>query len=157
MRGQFRPTPAAARSRPRADLAVPAYAVAAGRLQLPAPADLLGLWRRGDRALRPVGRRMDDAGTALALSSLWHVGHRQCADGGAAWGALVSALALRSLARGQRAILSQTLLRRFQEKGHCCFSGTECSLCALVCVFPSGRKQCAGKSAPTVMTPGRST
>ena len=32
----------------RADLDLPAHAVAAGRLQLPASADMLGLWRRSD-------------------------------------------------------------------------------------------------------------
>ena len=75
----FRLAATAARSRPRADLAVSAHAVTAGRLQLPASADLLGVWRRGDRAFRTVGRRMDDAGAAAALSSLRHVGHRPCA------------------------------------------------------------------------------
>src|SRR5450631_1960091 len=61
----------------RDDLALPAYAVAAGRLQLPPPANLFGLWRRGDRALRAVGRRLDDAGTAAALPTLGHKRNRQ--------------------------------------------------------------------------------
>src|SRR3979409_1702609 len=61
----------------RADLAVPAHAVTAGRIQLPPSADLLGLWRRGHRALRPVGRRLDDAGTAAPLPALGHLRHRQ--------------------------------------------------------------------------------
>src|SRR4051812_10810892 len=43
-----RGSPPAAQCGTRADLDLPAYAVAAGRLQLPAPADLLGIWRRSD-------------------------------------------------------------------------------------------------------------
>src|SRR5260370_10093351 len=61
----------------RDDLALPAHAVAAGRLQLPSPADLFGLWRRGDRALRAVGRRMDAPGAAVALPAVGHVWYRQ--------------------------------------------------------------------------------
>src|SRR5512144_1241490 len=45
----------AAQRRTRADLDLPAHAVAAGRLQLPASSDMLGVWRRSDRTLRPVG------------------------------------------------------------------------------------------------------
>ena len=41
--------------------------------RLPPSADLLRLCRPGDRALRPMGRRLDDAGAAAALSSLGHV------------------------------------------------------------------------------------
>ena len=48
------PSPAA-QCRTRTDLALPPYAVATGRLQLPASADLLGLWRRGDRAIWGCG------------------------------------------------------------------------------------------------------
>src|SRR6267143_2397558 len=88
----------------RDDLALPAYAVAAGRLQLPSPADLFGLWRRGDRALRAVGRRMDDPGAAVALPALGHVGNRQRAADQTAGRAMVSAVAFRAVARGQRAI-----------------------------------------------------
>src|SRR5882757_4523979 len=95
---------AAAQCRARPDLDLPAHAVAAGRLQLPASADLLGLWRRSDRAVRTVGRRMDDAGAAVALPALGHLRHRQCAIDAAAGRALVSALALRPLARRQRAL-----------------------------------------------------
>src|SRR4029450_3242935 len=40
--------PSAAKCGASADLDLPAYAVATGRLQLPASADLLGVWRRGD-------------------------------------------------------------------------------------------------------------
>src|SRR6202521_5645436 len=88
----------------RDDLALPAHAVAAGRLQLPSPADLFGLWRRGDRALRAVGRRMDDPGAAAALPALGHLGDRQCAADQTAGRAMVFAVALRAVARGQRAI-----------------------------------------------------
>src|SRR6202158_1517499 len=88
----------------RDDLALPAHAVAAGRLQLPSPADLLGLWRRGDRALWAVGRRMDDPGAAVALPALGHFGDRQRAADQTAGRAMVSAVALWAVARGQRAL-----------------------------------------------------
>src|ERR1035438_2768907 len=73
----------AAQRRPRTDLDLPPHAVAAGRLQLPALADLLGLWRRSDRAFWTLGRRMDDAGAAAALPALGYLRHRQCAADGA--------------------------------------------------------------------------
>src|SRR5450631_2908739 len=95
---------AAAQCRARDDLDLPAHAVAAGRLQLPSPADLFGLWRRGDRALRSVGRRLDDAGAAAALPALGHSGDRQCAAGKTAGRPVVSAVAIRPLARRQRAL-----------------------------------------------------
>src|SRR6202035_330777 len=97
------------------DLALPAHAVAAGRLQLPPFADLFGLWRRGDRAFRPVGRRVDDAGAAVALPALGHVGNRQCAADTAAGRAVVSAVAVWPLARRQRAAaLSSIALHQFR-------------------------------------------
>ena len=83
----------------RDDLALPAHAVAAGRLQLPSPADLLGLWRRGDRALWAVGRRMDDPGAAAALPALGYFRNRQRAGETAGVGPLVLAVAIRALAR----------------------------------------------------------
>src|SRR5580692_4545483 len=83
---------AAAQCRAHHDLGLSAYPFTAGRLQLPPPADLLGLWRRGDRALRTVGRRMDDAGAAVALSALGHLRDRQCSVDKARWRAMVSAL-----------------------------------------------------------------
>src|SRR4051794_20568159 len=88
--------------RPRADLAVPTHAVAAGRLQLPAPADLLRLWRRGDRTVRALGRRLDDARARVTVQSVRHVRHRQRARDRTARRALVPALALWPLARRQR-------------------------------------------------------
>src|SRR6267154_3638923 len=94
----------AAQCRTRDDLALPAHAVAAGRLQLPPSADLLGLRRRGDRAFRTMGRRMDDLGAALTLPTLGHFGNRQCAADKTAGRAMVSAVALRPLARSQRAL-----------------------------------------------------
>ena len=93
----------AAQRRARADLDLPAHAVAAGRLQLPASADLLGLWRRSDRTVRIVGRRMDDAGADAALPALGHIRHRQCAAR-TAGRAMVSAVALWTLARRQRPV-----------------------------------------------------
>jgi hypothetical protein len=88
----------------RTDLDLPAFAVTAGRLQLPAPADMLGVWRRSDRALRLVGRRMDDAGADPALPPLGHIRHRQRAADDACGRAMVSAVALRTLARRQRIV-----------------------------------------------------
>src|ERR1700736_5630239 len=95
---------AAAQCRTRDDLDLPAHAVAVGRLQLPAFADLLGLWRRGDRALRAVGRRLDDIGAAVALPALRHIRNRQRAPDPSAGRALVSAVAVRAMARRQRAL-----------------------------------------------------
>jgi hypothetical protein len=86
----------------RADLALPAHAVAAGRLQLPAFADMFGVWRRGDRTFRIVGRRMDDAGADPALPPLGNVRHRQRAAHDTSGCVLVSAVALWTLARSQR-------------------------------------------------------
>src|SRR5258708_4875373 len=94
----------AAQCRTRDDLALPAHAVAAGRLQLPPSADLLGLRRRGDRALRTVGRRMDDPGAAVALPALGHFRNRQRAADETAGRAMVSAVAVWTMARGQRAV-----------------------------------------------------
>src|SRR3984893_7716522 len=141
-----------AQCRPRADLDLPAHAVAAGRLQLPALADLLGLWRRGHRAVRAVGGRMDDAGAAVALPAFRHLGDRQRADGKAAGRAMVPAVALRTLARRQRALTgcrsASTHARITAARGtavrlpHCCDASF-------------GRKQCAGKSAATVTIHGR--
>ena len=113
----------------RADLDLPAHAVAAGRLQLSASADLLGLWGRGDRALWTMGWRMDDTGATLALPALGHVGHRQCAAGNARRRALVSAVALRPLAWRQRALI---LLRRFRANVHCWRAGNCGRTAALV-------------------------
>ena len=96
----------------RDDLALPAHAVAAGRLQLPSPADLLGLWRRGDRAFRAVGRRMDDAGAAIALPALGYLGYRQRAADKTAGRTMVHAMAVRAMARCQRTV--KTLLRGFR-------------------------------------------
>src|SRR4051794_37667021 len=95
-------SPAAAQCGTRADLDLPAYAVAAGRLQLPASADLLDVWRRSDRTLRLVGRRVDDAGADPALPALRDIRHRQRAADEACGCAMVSAVALWTLARRQR-------------------------------------------------------
>src|SRR5271167_3591560 len=95
--------PAAQRG-PCDDLDIPAHAVAAGRLQLPSSADLFGLWRRSDRAFRPVGRRMDDAGAAIALPALGDLGNRQRAPDKTRGRTMVCTVAVRTLARGQRAV-----------------------------------------------------
>src|SRR5438067_6146905 len=87
------------------DLDLPAHALSAGRLQLPASADLLGIWRRGDRTVRTVGRRMDDAGAVVALPALGYVGHRQRSARKTSWRTMVSAVALWPLARCQRGIV----------------------------------------------------
>ena len=99
---------AAAQCRARRELALPGHAVAAGRLQLPPFADLFGLRRRGDRAFRPVGRRVDDTGAAIALPALGHPWNRQCAADTTAGRTMVSAVAVREVARRQRtAVLAQ--------------------------------------------------
>ena len=94
-------TPAAQR-RTRVDLDLSPHAVAAGRLQLPTSTDLLSLRRRGDRAFRIVGRRLDDTGATVALPALGHFRDRQCAADNAAGCTVVSAVAVRALARRQR-------------------------------------------------------
>jgi hypothetical protein len=53
---------------------------------------------------------MDDPGAVVALSSFWDIGPGHRAVGGATKGLLVFALALRALARGQRA--SQRMIRK---------------------------------------------
>ncbi len=88
----------------RDDLDLPAHAVAAGRLQLSSSADLFGLWRRGDRAFRTVGRRLDDLGAAVALPALGYLGNRQRAADKTARRAMVSAVAVRPMARRQRTL-----------------------------------------------------
>ena len=109
----------------RADLDLPAHTVALGRLQLPASADLFGVWRRSDRAFRPVGRRMDDAGADPALPALGHIRHRQRAADRARGRAMVSAVALRTLARRQRIVngtlsLRSTAHRQKKNPPPCC-------------------------------------
>src|ERR1700678_2965973 len=94
----------AAQCGPRDDLDLPAHAVGVGRLQLPPSADLFGLWRSSDRAFRPVGRRMDDAGAAIALPALGYLGNRQRAADKTPGCAMVFAVAVRTLARGHRAV-----------------------------------------------------
>src|ERR1700692_3653442 len=97
----YRGAAPAAQGRACDDLDLPAHAVAAGRVQLPSSADLLGLWRRGDRAFRPVGRRVEYAGAAAALPALGHFGNRQRAADQTAGCAMVSAVAVWTLARCQ--------------------------------------------------------
>ena len=88
--------------RARLDPGVPLYLIGAGRLPLPPPAHLLGLCGRGHRAIRPLGRRMDDIGPAMPLPAVWNRRAR-CRTGCPARAfALVSALALRALAGHQR-------------------------------------------------------
>ncbi len=98
-----RPSPAAP-GWPRPDLDLPAYPVAAGRVQLPSPADLLALWRRSHRALRVVGRRLDDPGAVAALPALGNLRDRQRTPGRASPSPVVPALALRALAWRQCAV-----------------------------------------------------
>src|SRR5580700_6148731 len=76
--------------------------VKAYRLSLPASADMLRLCRPGARSLRPVGRRLDDAGAPVALPSVGHFGIGLRAGNVAGQGALVPAVALRPLARRRR-------------------------------------------------------
>src|SRR5712691_6912737 len=92
----------AAQFRPRADQALSLHPVAAHRIALPASADLLGICRRGDRAAWPVGGRLDGARAHPALPPVGNRGARFRSAPTAGWGALVSAVALRSLAGHQR-------------------------------------------------------
>src|SRR5678815_5593002 len=89
------PCPAALRTRPDQGLSL--HPLAAGRLSLPPPADLLGIRRRGARPLRPVGRLVDDARATPPLPALRHLRHRPRAGDGAAGRTLVHALALWAL------------------------------------------------------------
>ena len=63
--------------------------------------DLFRLFRPGARPLRPLGRRLDDAGAPAALPSLGYVGARFRARIVARKVALVYAVALRTMARDE--------------------------------------------------------
>ena len=86
------------------DLDLPSHIVAAGRLQLPASSDLLGLRRRGHRTLRSMGRRLDDASAAVALPALGYRRDRQRSADSATGRTMVLAVALWALARRQCAL-----------------------------------------------------
>src|SRR3982074_3056507 len=60
-----------------------------------------------------MGRRLDDLGAAVALPALGHFRNRQCAADKTGGGAMVSAVAVRTMARRQLAV---NLLHRFQPK-----------------------------------------
>src|SRR5688572_30687944 len=94
------------RLRPRAGESLSLHAVAADRVPLPLPADLLRLRRPGARTPWALGRRLDDSGKALALPPMGKFGTRLCAECPAAGRALVSAMALRPLARNQSVAVS---------------------------------------------------
>src|SRR5438876_11043581 len=94
----------ASQCRTRVDLDLPAHPVASGWLQLSALADLLGLCRRGDRTVWAVGRRVDDLGATAALPALGYIGDRHRAPHKAAGRAMVSAVAIRPMARRQCAL-----------------------------------------------------
>jgi hypothetical protein len=146
----------AAQRRARHDLDLSAHAVAAGRLQLPPPADLFGLCRRGDRAFWTVGRWVDDAGAAVTLPALGHPRNRQRAADEAAGRAMVSAVAVRAMARRQRAL--NNLMHCFQAKDATLPCGEPRPRSRIDLMLPqAGHKQCAGKSATTVTIPDRST
>lgn len=89
---------AAAQRRAWADLDLPAQPVASRRIQLPTSADMLGLRRRGDRAFRSLGRRMDDARALAALPTLGDFRNRQRAADKTIRCTLVFAVAVRALA-----------------------------------------------------------
>jgi hypothetical protein len=75
--------------------------VAAHRLPLSPPSDLLAVCRRSDRAPRLLGRRLDDPRTLVALPPIWHLRPGLCGKSTAAGRTLVFAVALRPLARNQ--------------------------------------------------------
>src|SRR5712671_3993422 len=87
--------------RPGGSESVPADSVAADRLELPAPAHLLAICRRGPRAPWLLGGRMDDARTHAALPAVRHVRPRLRRGHAAGAGAMVPAVALWPLARHQ--------------------------------------------------------
>src|ERR1700687_4632416 len=126
------PAPAA-QCRACDDLDLPAHPLAAGRLQLPSSADLFGLWRRGDRAVRAVGRRMDDASAVITLPTLGRLGDRQCAADPTAGRAMVFAVAVRAMARRQCALRCARLDRCTAKRDtHCCRSGNRGVTAALI-------------------------
>src|SRR3954466_7825930 len=86
--------------RPRAGKGLSLHAVSIGGLSLPASSDLLGVCRRGARPTRPLGRLVDDACAAAALSPVGYVRHRPGARDGAAPRAVVRTLALRAMDLG---------------------------------------------------------
>ena len=57
-----------------------------------------------DEAIERFGRRMDDFGAIAALPALGHFGDRQCARHETARRAMVSAVAIRPMARRQRSL-----------------------------------------------------
>src|SRR5713101_3527510 len=69
-RGSGAPRPRPGAGRAWAGQALPLFLLRAGGVPLPSSAHLLELCRRSDRPLRPVGRRLDDAGAALPLPSI---------------------------------------------------------------------------------------
>jgi len=80
---------------------LPAHIVTTRRLPLPPPADLFAICRRGDRAPRLLGWRLDDPRTPVALPPTWHIRPRLCGNCAAAGRTLVSAVALWPLGRSQ--------------------------------------------------------
>src|SRR5439155_1911924 len=134
----------ASQCRTRVDLDLPAHPVASGWLQLSALADLLGLCRRGDRAVWAVGRRMDDLGATAALPALGYIGDRHRAHHKAAGRAMVSAVAIRPMARRQCALKKRN--------AHCAGNWQHHSGIDLIPRW-GGQKQCAGKSATVVTIP----
>jgi hypothetical protein len=147
----------AAQRRTRDDLGLSAHAVAAGRLQLQASANLFGLCRRGDRALRAMGRRLDDTSTAAALPALGYIRNRQRTADKTPGRAMVPALAVRAVARCQRAInFAAPLPNDFRIA-----AAPELRPQRRIDLMlrSGGRDQCAGKSITTITmdtTPARS-
>ena len=87
---------------PRLDPHLSLHTLADARLALPASADMLAIWRRGDRAFRFVGGRMDDTRAFDALPSARHVGFGFRAARISRKFALVFSVALRAVARRER-------------------------------------------------------
>src|SRR5208337_2215948 len=81
-----------------ADSVLPTHAVGPDRPAVPLPAELLGLYRRGDRPSRRLGRGVDGRCAHLSLPSLGRLGIRSAASGDSCRRVLDAAVALRSLA-----------------------------------------------------------
>src|SRR5690242_18755577 len=94
--------PRAATFRPSPRSRVSLFDLSADRADLPPSSHLLGLWRGGNRALRSVGRRMDDARTHLPLPPVRDVGIRRCPGAPAGSCPLVRAVALRTVGVDER-------------------------------------------------------
>jgi hypothetical protein len=93
---------AAGACRPGTDTALSLHAFAARRHALPAPANLLRIWRGGADAVWIVGGGMDDLGAAVPMSSVRNAWSRPRSRSPVRTCSVVPAVAIRPLARHLR-------------------------------------------------------